>query len=132
MLDESTDEANRAEFAVIARIVHSNGDVENHFLNLLQLKRCNALSIFTAVYDYLKKKDIEILRIRLSGMDGCSTMFREHHGVTTHFKENCFHHSSIHSRNLRLARCLSHLIPFHTNFETFDGLLLNLFLLLKK
>ena len=32
MLDESTDEANRSELAVIARVVDENGNVENHFL----------------------------------------------------------------------------------------------------
>ena len=131
MLDESTDEANRSELAVIARVVDENGNVENHFLKLIQLSRCDALTIFTAVYDYLVKNDIDFSRVRFSGMDGCSTMLGEHKGVTVHFKENSSHHSSIHCRNHRLALCFAHLIPFHKQFETFDGLLLNLYLLLK-
>ena len=71
MLDESTDEANRAELAVIAREVDSNGDVENYFLTLLQLSRCGPLTIITAVYDYLKKNDIDLTEVRFTGMDGC-------------------------------------------------------------
>ena len=74
LLDESTDEANRAELAVIARLVDSNGKIENHFLTLIPLSRCDALSIFTAVYDYLKDNNIDMTRVRFSGMDGCSTM----------------------------------------------------------
>ena len=131
MLDESTDEAIRSMLAVIARVVDDDGKVENDFLTLLQLKRCDAHSIFTAVHDYLNEKDISMSKIRFSGMDGCSTMLGEHNGVTTHFKEHSSHHSSIHCRNHRLALCFAHLIPFHKEFETFDGLLLNLYLLLK-
>ena len=131
LLDESTDEAKRAELAVIVRLVDSNGKIENHFLTLIPLSRCDALSIFTAVYDYLKNNNIDMTRVRFSGMDGCSTMLGEHNGVTVHFKENCSHHSSIHCRNHRLALCFSHLIPFYKQFENFDGLLLNLYLMLK-
>ena len=131
LLDESTDEANRSELALIARVIDPNGNVENHFLTLIHLTRCNAQAIFTAVYDYLKKNGIDFSRIRLSGMDGCPTMLGDHNGVTAHLRENCSHHSSIHCRNHRLALCFSHLIPFHKEFEHFDGLLLNLFLLLK-
>jgi hypothetical protein len=131
LLDESTDDANRSELALIARIVDEKGVVQNHFLTLIQLKRCDAVTIFTAVNDYLKKKEIDITRICFSGMDGCSTMLGEHKGVSQHFKRNCSHHSSIHCRNHRLALCFSHLIPWYKPFENFDGLLLNLFLLLK-
>ena len=131
LLDESTDDANRSELALIARIVDEKGVVQNHFLTLIQLQRCDALTIFTAVCDYMKKNEIDITRISFSGMDGCSTMLGEHKGVTVHFKRNCSHHSSIHCRNHRLALCFSHLIPWYKPFENFDGLLLNLFLLLK-
>ena len=131
MLDESTDEANRSELAIIVRLLSSEGSVENHFLTLISLSRCDAVSIFTAVYDYLKSKNIDMTRVRFSGMDGCSTMLGEHQGVTVHFKNKCSHHSSIHCRNHRLALCFSHLIPFHKEFESFDGLLLNTYLMLK-
>ena len=131
LLDESTDDANRSELALIARIVDEKGVVQNHFLTLIQLQRCDALSIFTAVYDYLKKNEIDITRICFSGMDGCSTMMGEHKGVAQHFKNHCSHHSSIHCRNHRLALCFSHLIPWYKPFKNFDGLLLNLFLMLK-
>ena len=58
-------------------------------------------------------------------------MMGVHNGVQAHFKKGCSHHSSIHCRNHRLALCFSHLTPWHKPFENFDGLLLNLYLLLK-
>ena len=131
LLDESTDNANRSELSLIARIVDENGCIQNHFLSLIQLPRCDANTIFSAVYDYLKKHAIDITRVCFSGMDGCATMMGEHNGVRAHFDKNCSHHSCIHCRNHRLALCFSHLIPWYKSFENFDGLLLNLYLLLK-
>ena len=57
LLDESTDNANRSELSLIARIVDEDVCIQNHFLTLIQLQRCDALSIFTAVYDYLEAKE---------------------------------------------------------------------------
>ena len=45
MLDESLDESNCAELSLIFRIVH-NGIIENHFLDLMQLQRCDIETIF--------------------------------------------------------------------------------------
>ena len=45
MLDESLDESNCTELSLIFRIVH-NGIIENHFLDLMQLQRCDIETIF--------------------------------------------------------------------------------------
>ena len=50
MLDESTGEATGAELAVIACVVDSNGDVENHFLTLPQLSREGKYTRFLQVF----------------------------------------------------------------------------------
>ena len=126
LLDESTDNANRFELSLIARIVD-----EDAFMSLIQLPRCDANTIFSAVYGYLKKHKLDINRVCFSGMDGCSTMMGDHNGVQAHFRKNCSHHSSIHCRNHRLALCFPHLLPWYKEFENFDGLLLNVYLLLK-
>ena len=105
LLDESTDNASRSELSLIARIVDEDGCIQNHFLTLIQLQRSDALSIFTAVYDYLEAKEIDITHMSFSGLDGCSTMMGVHNGVQAHFKKSCSHHSSIHCRNHRLALC---------------------------
>ena len=124
LLDESTDNASRSELSLIARIVDEDECIQNHFLTLIQLQRCDALSIFTAVYDYLEAKEIDITRMSFSGLDGCSTMMGVHKGVQAHFKKGCSHHSSINCRNHRLALCFSHLKPWHKPFKTLMGFFL--------
>ena len=51
MLDESTDKSNRSELSLIFRIVNS-GVIENHFLDLMQLQRCDTETIFKACVRY--------------------------------------------------------------------------------
>ena len=48
LLDESTDMATRSELAVTVRLVNGDGQVKNHFFTLIQLSRCDALSILLA------------------------------------------------------------------------------------
>ena len=45
LLEESTDEANRSELSLIVRMIR-DGKIENHFLDLLQLNRGDAETIF--------------------------------------------------------------------------------------
>ena len=52
LLDKSTDEANRSELSLIARMI-KDGKIENHFLDLLQLNRGDAKTIFESVSDFL-------------------------------------------------------------------------------
>ena len=81
LLDEATDESNRSELSLIARVVES-GEVHNLFLSLLELHRCNAKSNFKTVEAFLITENLEIIIVRFeSGMDGCSTVARIYHGV---------------------------------------------------
>ena len=125
LLDEATDESNRSELALIARVVES-GEAHNPFLSLLELRRCDAESIFKTAEAFL-----EISNVRFSGMDGCSTMAGTYHGVRSYFEQCSGHLVYIHYRNHRLALCFTHLIPKYDDFVKFDSLLLNLYLLLK-
>lgn len=84
LLDESTDESNRSELSLFARIV-KNGKVVNHFLDLLHLSRCDAQSISTKVFEFLQDEELDIKKTRFAGMDGCSTMSGEHNGVRALF-----------------------------------------------
>ena len=59
------------------------------------------------------------------------TMSGEHNGVRSLFERSTNHFTYIHCRNHRLALCFAHLIPQFEDFKKFDGLLLNLYLLLK-
>ena len=64
-------------------------------------------------------------------MDGCSTMSGKHNRVRALFEDATPHFAYIHCRNHRLALCFAHLLPQFEDFKKFDGLLLNLYLLLK-
>ena len=64
-------------------------------------------------------------------MDGCTVMAREHNGLKSRIGKVVPHFIYLHCRNHRLALCFAHLIPQFKQFENFDGLLLNLYLLLK-
>ena len=79
LLDEATDESNTSKLSLIARVVESD-EVHNLFLRLLELRRCDAKSIFKTV-GFLIRENLEITNVRFSGMDGCSTMAGIYHGV---------------------------------------------------
>ena len=131
LLDESTDESNRSELSLFARIV-KDGKVVNHFLNLLHLSRCDAQSIFTKVLKFLQDEELDIKKKhKICRNDGCSTMSGEHNGVRALFEDATPHFAYIHCRNHCPALCFAHLLPQFEDFEKFDGLLLNLYLLLK-
>ena len=80
LLDEATDESNTSKLSLIARVLESD-EVHNLFLRLLELRRCDAKSIFKTVEAFLIRENLEITNVRFSGMDGCSTMAGIYHGV---------------------------------------------------
>ena len=130
LLDESTDCANQSQLALIARVIVDCA-IDNKFLDLIKLPRCNATSIFNEVEQFCKRNNIPLCNARFAGMDGCSTMSGVHEGVQAHFKRKCGHNIYCHCRNHRLALCFAHLIPQYPQFKAYDALLLNLFLLFK-
>lgn len=98
---------------------------------MLNLSYCDAETIFRRVETFLENNKLDITRIRFGGMDGCSTMSGEHHGVKTFFEKITSHFTYIHYQNHCLALCFAHLTPQYAHFKKFDSLLLNLYLLLK-
>ena len=119
MLDESTDEANRSELALIARLVDGK-EVKNAFLDFICVKRGNAKTTFSAVQDFLTREHVHISKTRFAGMDGCSTMSGSEGGVKVFY-----------SCNHCLALCFAHLIPKYDILQEFDSLLLNLYMMMK-
>lgn len=130
LLDESADEANRAELSLIARVV-DGWEIQNLFIELVQLKECDARSIFDKVEGEFSKNNFDIINVKFAGMDGCSTMSGELNGVQALFKTTSSHLSYIHCRNHRLALCFAHLKGQFPEFLEYDSLLLNLFLVFK-
>ena len=123
LLDEATDESNRSELSLIARVVES-GEVHNLFLSLFGLCRCDAESIFKTVEAFLIRENLEITNVRFSGMDGCSTVAGIYHGVRSYLEQYSGHLVYIHCHNHRSPLSFTHLIPKYDDFVKFNSLLL--------
>ena len=79
MCDESAEQGNREQLSLHAHIT-SGGNVKNLFWGLICLMR---FSILEAIEQFFSENDIDIIKIRFSGMDGCSTMSGEGKGLKT-------------------------------------------------
>ena len=119
LLDESTDESDRSELYLQVRIV-KQGRIQNHFLELLQLRQGYAFTIFETIIDFFEKNDVDLKRTRFAGMDGCIVIAGENNGLKSRIGEvaPCFIY--LHCRNHCLALCFAHLIPQFKEFENFD------------
>ena len=117
------------EHNFLCTVTAENGAVENLFLDLINLKRCDATTISTAVQQFFVNEGLDFEKALFSGMDGCSTMSGQLNGVKAHFEKLSGHTSYVHCRNHRLALCFVHLIPKFPLFTHYDSFLLNLYLL---
>ena len=97
LLDEATDESNRSELSLIARVVE-NEEIKNHFLSLLELRRGDAELIFKTVEAFMDKENLSIKKAGFPAMDDCSTMAGIHNGVQAYLKV-CGFLIYIHCRN---------------------------------
>jgi len=73
LADESTDEANRTQFASLIRCLIGT-EVDDHFVGLVNVKRTNAASLMAAIEEFLRAKPIPMAKIMFVGFDGCNTM----------------------------------------------------------
>ena len=48
--------------------------IQSHFLELLQLRQGDALTIFETIIDFFEKNDVDLKRTRFAGMAGCNVM----------------------------------------------------------
>ena len=130
MLDESTDESNQSEMSLTVHILR-NSMIENHFLDLVHLRRCDAETIFSEVETYLRENDLDFKKIKFASMNGSSSMAGDHNSVKVYSDKSTLHFLFIHCRNHCLVLCFAHLIPKFDEFKGFNSHLLNLYLLLK-
>ena len=82
MADECTDVTTIKELTICCRWVES-GVPEEHFIEILPLKRANAESIYSALEEYCREKNIQLGRLIGMGFDGAATLS----GDKTEFKE---------------------------------------------
>ena len=73
-------------WAIQVKIVKER-EIQNHFLELLQLRQGDALTVFETIIDFFEKNDVDSKRTRFPGMDGCTVMAGEHNGLKSRIGE---------------------------------------------
>ena len=85
MADESADESNRTQFAILATCKWAfKGKVSEHYLGLIHVKKTDVHSLMAAIESFMLAKDIEIAKTRFVGFDGTNTMSGEVSGKVLH------------------------------------------------
>ena len=95
MADECTDVATIEEMSVFCRW-EEEGSPEEHFLEIVHLKQANAESIYSALVECLKEKNLQVSKIIGMGFDGASTLSGKKTGVETRIKKLAPHALFVH------------------------------------
>ena len=74
MADECTDVTAIEELTICCRRVES-GVPEEHFIEILALKKANAESIYCALVEYCRERNIQLGRLIGMGFDGAATFW---------------------------------------------------------
>ena len=64
-----------------------SGVPEEHFIEILPLKKANAKSIYSALVEYCREKNIQVGRLIGMGFDGAATICGDKTGVQRGLKE---------------------------------------------
>ena len=86
MADKCTDVTTIEELRICGRWVES-GVPEEHFIEILASKKANAESIYCALVEYCRKKNIQLGRLIGMGFDGAATFSGDKTGVQIRLKE---------------------------------------------
>ena len=80
MADECTDVSTVEELSLFCRWIET-GEPTEHFIDLLPMKRTDAESIYSALVECLKSKNIQISNLIGMGFDGAATFSGKKSGV---------------------------------------------------
>ena len=95
MADERTDIASMEELTICCHWVES-GVPEEHFIEIFPLKKANAESIYSALVEYCREKNIQLGRLIGMGFDGAATFSGDKIGVQRRLKELSPHAVFVH------------------------------------
>ena len=94
--DICTDVTTIEKLTICCRWVES-GVPEEHFIEILPLKKANAESIYSALVEYCREKNIQLGRLIGMGFDGAATFSGDKTGVQRRLKELSSHALFVHS-----------------------------------
>ena len=95
--DECTDVTGIEELTICCRWVESDVP-EEHFIEILPLKKANAESIYSALVEYCRGKNIQLRKLIGMGFDGAATFSGDKTGVQRRLKELSPHVLFVHCR----------------------------------
>ena len=105
MADECTDVTTIEELSIFYRWVEDGKPVE-HFLEIVPMKSTDAKTIYSALIQFMKDKNIQISKLVGMGFDGAATFSGKHNGVQSLLKKNSPHAVFVHCFNLPVFRQL--------------------------
>ena len=97
MADECTNVTTKEELTNCCRWVEI-GVPEEHFIEILPLKKANAESIYSALVEYCREKNIQLGRLIGMGFEGAATSSGDKTGVQRRLKELSPHALFVHCR----------------------------------
>ena len=95
MADECTDVSTVEELSLFCRWIE-NGEPTEHFIDVLPMKRTDAESIYSALVECLKSKNIQLSNLIGMGFDGTATFFGKKSGVQARMKKHSPHALFVH------------------------------------
>ena len=95
MAGECTDMTTIEELSIFFRWVEDGIPLE-HFLEIIPLKATDATTIYFAIINYFKDKQIHISKLVGMGFDGASTFSGKHNGVQSLLKKHSPHAVFVH------------------------------------
>ncbi|KAL1336734.1 hypothetical protein AAHE18_10G083600 [Arachis hypogaea] len=91
LVDEARDISIKEQMSVCLRYVNKEGQVREHFLDLVHVSNTNALSLKLALESLLETYNLSLSRVRDQGYNGASNMQGEFNGLKTLIlKENAY------------------------------------------
>ena len=80
-----------------------NGEPTEHFIDLLPMKRIDAESIYSALFEFLKSKNIQLRNLIGMRFDGAATFSGKKSGIQARMKKHSPHTLFVHCH----CHCLS-------------------------
>ena len=96
MADECTDVSTVEELSLFCQWIEENGETTEHFIDLLPMKRTDAKSIYSALVECLKSKNIQLSNLIGMGFDGAATVSEKKSGILARMKKHSPHALFVH------------------------------------
>jgi len=121
MVDESRDESEKEQMAIVVRFVNKEGIIKERFLDLIHVKDTAALTLKDSICAVLSDNNLSVRDIRGQGYDGASNMRGEWNGLKALILSECpyayYIHCMAHQLQLALVAASREAHEVHNFFQ---------------